>query len=362
MIGSATTFPAPETAASQNRHQGEEVLPVAAEPPLVSVCIPTYRDAAFLRQSLASIVGQTYPNLELLIGDDASPDQTAEVVCAIPDKRIHYHRNPVNLGQFENVNRLVSQAAGKYIAIYHSDDYYHPTIVEKEVAFLEAHPEAGAVFALDWRVDDGGRVTGKMKLLSEIPPNTPLTFKDIMPILLRHRNRVFRTPTFMGRAEILRSAGAFSSAYEIAGDLDMWLRIARLSPVAILDEYLMYYRRGSTQVSAGYEQLRTFEDYFFVILDQYLSYLPKDSSIAPVILLEYNYHRRADEILRATHCIRLGRLQEARDLLREPFPWRTLLVSTADLHWRKFVVSLQYILLRLGLALHGGWILQRILG
>lgn len=335
--------------------------PAACDQPLVSVCIPTYRDARFLAHSLGSIISQTYPNLEILVGDDASPDDTEEIVRSFRDARIRYLRNPLNLGQFENVNLLVNQSKGKYVAIYHSDDYYDPEIVLKEVAFLESHSEVGAVFALDWRVDDFGRITGKMKLIPEIRLNSALTFLEIFPILLRHHNRVFRTPTFMGRAEIIRAAGRFSAAYEIAGDLEMWLRVARLAPVAILDEYLMYYRRGSSQVSSSYERLRTHEDHFFVIMDQYLNQVLPNTPIDPVVLLEYEYHRRADETFRALNCIRLGKLEKARELLSHPFPWRTLFVPTTDLSRRKLAVVLKRILLKLGLVLGGGRLLARLL-
>ena len=326
----------------------------SSDMPLVSVCIPTYRDAAFLARSLNSIVNQSYRDLEILIGDDASPDNTAEIVGAFRDDRIRYLRNPVNLGQFKNVNHLVSQSQGKYVAIYHSDDYYDSEIIRKEVSFMEAHPEVGAVFALDWRVDDLGRITSKMKLLPDIRPNTALTYDDILPILLRHRNRIFRTPTFLGRLSVLRAAGEFSDAYSIAGDLEMWLRLSRLAPVAILDEYLMYYRRGSSQVSASYERLRVHEDDFFTIMDRYLSQFPPEDAIDPVALLEYAYHRSADETSRALNLVRLGRLDEARKILENPFPWRTLLISTSDLYLRKLSVILRRTLMKLCLATSAG--------
>lgn len=329
------------------------INPANGESPLVSVCVPTYHDAPFLPQSLSSIVSQTYQNLEILVGDDASPDNTAEIVRSFQDSRIRYLRNTINLGQFENVNRLVGQCQGKYIAIYHSDDYYDSEIVRKEAAFLESHPEVGAVFALDRRVDDFGRIIGEMKLMPEIRPNTPLAFSEIFPILLRHRNRVFRTPTFMCRAEVLRAAGGFSSSYDIAGDLEMWLRVARLAPVAVLNEYLMYYRRGSSQVSSGYEQLRTHEDHFFIIMDQFMNTLPPGTSLGPDVLLEYEYHRRADETLRALNYIRLGKFEEARDLLSQPFPWRTFLIPTTDLFRCKLTLAVKRFVVKLTLGFGG---------
>src|SRR5512134_2925323 len=97
--------------------------------PLVSVCVPTYNDGPFLRQCLQSLAAQTYPNLEILVGDDASSDDTPAIVAgasAASKRPICYERNTVNLGQFDNVNALIARARGTYIAVYHSDDVYTP--------------------------------------------------------------------------------------------------------------------------------------------------------------------------------------------------------------------------------------------
>ncbi len=329
--------------------------------PLVSVCLPTFNDGSFLHESLCSIVNQTYRHLEILVGDDHSTDNTREIVQTIQDPRIHYHRNERNLGQFPNVNALIERAQGKYVAIYHSDDIYHPEIIAREVAYLEAEPRVGAVFALDWRINARGETIGKMKLLPEIPARTPLSLPDIMPILLRHRNRVFRAPTFMGRREIFREVGLFSSEFSIAGDFEMWLRILTRYPVAILDEWLMGYRRGDSQVSHSYQNLRTFEEHFFHLMDQYLKISGLHNSIGRIPRTEYAFHRIDDETFRAANLIIKGELSAARALLQHPFPWQTMGISTVDLHWRKIRVLLLRILMRVGLTINLAKPLGRLL-
>ena len=329
--------------------------------PLVSVCIPTYNDGAFIRQSLQSITNQTYRNLEILIGDDSSTDNTLEIVESFNDPRIVYHRNDRNLGQFDNVNTLIQRACGAYIAIYHSDDIYDPEIVQKEVLFLETHADVGAVFTLDKRIDTHGKLIGKMRLLPEVKPRTALGLADVMAIVLRHRNRVFRTPSFMGRPEIFKHIGLFRSDYDIASDFEMWLRILTLFKIAILDEWLFYYRRGDTQVSHSYQKLRTFEEHFFSIVDHYLNKEGLEKSIDPVTLTEYAFHRCDDETFRAANFIIKGDSCSAYALLRRPFPWRTLMISTTDLHWRKIRVILLRILMRAGLDFGASRALARLL-
>lgn len=338
---------------------------MAAAAPLVSVCVPTYNDAPFLAQSLQSIVQQTYRQLEILIGDDASTDDTAAVVAAFDDPRIRYIRNAANLGQFENVNALIRRATGDYIAIYHSDDVYTPQIVAREAAFLQSHPQVGAVFALDWRIDERGAVVGQTRLLPEVRAGSALGPAELLPVLLRHKNRVFRAPTFMGRAELLRQVGGFSTQHDTSGDFEMWLRLLNAAPLAILGEYLMYYRRGPSQVSARYDRRRVAEDQFFVIMDRYLAaYWAKQGpaiSIDAAALTEYAFHRCDDQTFRAANLILLGRYAEAAQLLAAPFPWRTFLQRTADLQRRKLAVCLLRALMAAALRLGAQVPLARML-
>lgn len=317
--------------------------------PLVSVCVPTYNDAVFLSQSLQSITAQTYTNLEIIIGDDASSDDTFEIIHRFQDSRIRYYRNSKNLGQFENVNALVKRATGKYIAIYHSDDIYDPTIVEKEVDFLEAHPEAGAVFTMNWQIDHSGHIIGQSKLLEEVSDKRCLSLTDVLPVLLRYKNRLLIGPSFMGRAEVFQKVGLFSSAFNIAGDFEMWLRILTIYKIGILDEPLMSYRHGKTQVSYDYQRLRTFEDHFFAIIDHYLEGDDLKSCLDPLSMTEYAFHRCDDITFRAANFVIQGHIDKARQLLQSPYPWQTLTVPR--LQRRKLRVLLLRSLLHVALAI-----------
>ncbi|MDQ3685332.1 MAG: glycosyltransferase, partial [Acidobacteriota bacterium] len=111
--------------------------------PLVSIIVPVFNGEKYVRESLDSIVGQTYPHLEILVMDDASTDATPGIIAGYGD-RVTSYRQPRNRGQFQNVNDGIGMARGEYIAVYHADDVYEPRIVEREVDFLERHTEAGA--------------------------------------------------------------------------------------------------------------------------------------------------------------------------------------------------------------------------
>jgi GT2 family glycosyltransferase len=326
--------------------------------PLVSICVPTYNDGPFLFQTLESIVNQTYPRLEILIGNDGSTDDTEEIVRSFNEPRIRYYLNETNLGQFENVNSLIKRAQGQYIAIYHSDDIYESQIVEKEVSFLETHPEAGAVFALDRWIDAEGNIFGETELPQGIPPNTCLALDDAVRILLCEKNCLIRTPTFMGRAKVFERLGFFSSNYDIAGDLEMWLRILTVFKIGIVGEHLMRYRCDATQVSSIYNYLRTFEEHFFPLMDLYLTKCSLTTRIDSSFMTEYAFHRCDDQTFRAINWLLKGNPIQAAELLRQGFPWCALLRKPT---FRKIRVVVLRTLVRLCVQLYPDQRLNHVL-
>ena len=116
--------------------------------PLVSICIPTYRGAEFIGTTLQSVVDQTYRNLEIVVLDDNSPDETLAVVGKFPDSRIRYLRNPLNLGPQGNWNRCLELATGKYFKLLPHDDLLSRDCIENQVRILEAdtHEKIALVF------------------------------------------------------------------------------------------------------------------------------------------------------------------------------------------------------------------------
>ena len=99
--------------------------------------------------------------------DDGSTDSTP-AIAAPTRSGFRYVRQPANRGQFGNVNDGVALARGELIGVFHADDFYAPEMIAREVAWLEAHPTAGAVFCSDIFIDAGGREFGRLLLPAEI--------------------------------------------------------------------------------------------------------------------------------------------------------------------------------------------------
>ncbi|MDT8416132.1 MAG: glycosyltransferase family A protein, partial [Flavobacteriaceae bacterium] len=128
---------------------------------LVSICIPTYNGAAYLAEALESAIGQTYPHLEIVVSDDASTDDTLEIVESFKQKTQlpirAFHHTPSGIGA--NWNHCMQKAQGEYIKFLFQDDVLMPDCVEKMVAAAEKHPQAGMigskrVFLTDSSVDN----------------------------------------------------------------------------------------------------------------------------------------------------------------------------------------------------------------
>jgi hypothetical protein len=128
----------------------------------------------------------------------------------------------------------------------------------------------------------------------------------------------------------------------------MWMRVMTAFPISILEEPLFHYRHAHSQVSAQYNQLRTFEEHFFPIMDLYLDRSGMANQLEPDLLAEYSFHRAEDRSNRALNLAISGDPAAARDVLRSAFPWRSIRVSLTR---RKIRVALVTIALRIALPL-----------
>ena len=283
--------------------------------PLVSIVVPVFNGERYLRECLDSIVNQTYPNIEILVMDDASTDSTPEIVLSYGD-RVKSFRQQTNKGQFGNVNDGIGQALGKYTAIYHADDLYDPTIVVREVEFLERNTEVGAVFCYDIFINAEGKEYNRLTIPKEFQTRSCFDYNAILNGILKYKNRFLPTPGAMVRSSIYKELGGFrGEEFQIASDLEMWLRIARRHKLGIIHEYLFSYRHGHENSSQAYYRVRTEPERQFLILDEHLR--TGGSSVAlPASLRAYEAHRSEDNLMVAVNQYILGRTREATAFLR----------------------------------------------
>ncbi|HEY6871433.1 MAG TPA: glycosyltransferase [Geobacteraceae bacterium] len=259
--------------------------------PLVSVCIPTCNSARYLRETLESIAAQTYDNLEVIISDNASSDDTIAVANEYGAKYgFKVCANAVNTGAFNNWNRLVDLAQGEYVVIYHSDDIYEPTIVEESVAFLEREPQAGLVGTLATVIDEAGRERYPVRLPTGVTAAALYGFPGVFRAVLGNGgDRIFLvTPSVMVRRRLYAELGPFdtSGRFGSAGDYEMWLRIAARHPVSVIPRPLMRYRVHEEQGSERELRRNVALPDIMAVLDAYAGFIDD-----PALVAEYERFR-----------------------------------------------------------------------
>lgn len=119
--------------------------------PRISVLIPVYNAAPFIAATIQAVLAQTFEDFELILLDDASTDNSAEIVAQFHDKRIIFARNEQNLGIAATRNKLAAMARGEYVAVLDHDDICRPERLKTQAVFLDSHPEiamAGSWFEL----------------------------------------------------------------------------------------------------------------------------------------------------------------------------------------------------------------------
>ena len=200
--------------------------------PAVSVCVPTHNRASSLRLTLEAILRQTAQDFEIIVGDDASTDDTAETVGAFSDPRIRYCRHRTNLGIYGNWNALISQARGRFVCIYHDHDTYLPTILERSLALLEEHPDMGFVHTAVVLVDKSGApVDVFANEFDEV-----MAGRTLRERLSRTTRNVLFAASTMVRREAYAAAGPFDARYGLAADRSMWFRLAEAETVGYVRE------------------------------------------------------------------------------------------------------------------------------
>ena len=219
--------------------------------PRVTVCIPTFNRSALLARTLESVLAQTYVDWVVEIADNASTDDTADVVAALADPRIRYRRNPENVGAARNFNILAARAETEYVLFLCDDDLMHPEMLEEAVAALDAHPNVGFVHTAFDVVDADGRLIQTTNWTYGPNEDTLETARMFMTESMRWSCRVCASTAVIRRSAI--PPGGFDESTYPAIDFHLWLEMTHAGwDVAFLARPLASYRihEGSESAQA----------------------------------------------------------------------------------------------------------------
>jgi glycosyltransferase involved in cell wall biosynthesis len=267
-------------------------------PPRVAICVPTYNRAPFLKTLLGSLLDQTFRDFNLVVVDDQSTDETREVALSFGDPRLSYVRNEKNLGMAGNYNRCIAillEQKSPYIAMYQDDDFYFPTALEKEVSFLDRHPQAGLVYPAYYVGDENCK---PVRLHRCYPTERLLSIKDRLDAICEGVNPMVHPPVLY-RRDIHARAGLYDQKYLMGFDNDMHLRLMEYCPAGFIPEPLFIYRSHRAQSSALANQGLLYREN----LEIYLRYAAK---IAAAQGLDGALYERRLKSISAAGLARLG--------------------------------------------------------
>jgi glycosyltransferase involved in cell wall biosynthesis len=209
--------------------------------PTVSFVVPCYKLAHLLPECVESILRQSYSDVEVLIMDDCSPDNTAEVARMFNDSRVRHIRNDPNLGHLRNYNHGISLSQGRYVWLISADDYLRsPDVLKQYVDVMESHPNIGYAICSGYGVRDGveTRVLGRYTQRGD--RNRVFAGHRLLRRLLQ--SNFVLTPSGMVRRACYEKISCFDLHMPWCGDWYLWCLFAVYHDVAYFSEPMVCYR------------------------------------------------------------------------------------------------------------------------
>ena len=218
----------------------------------VDVIVPCYRYGHFLRQCVESVLAQSLSDVRVLVLDDASPDNTAEVgnQLAAEDRRVSFSRHSTNKGHIATYNEGIEWASADYVLLLSADDYLLPGALSRATELMDTHPEVGFTFGSVVELSDSGtQVTTVADLLGKADQRVLAGSQFIK--LSGSRNFV-ASPTSVVRTELQKRAGGYRPQLPHTGDMEMWLRLAAHASVGVVRACQAVWRCHSDNMSLAY--------------------------------------------------------------------------------------------------------------
>jgi glycosyltransferase involved in cell wall biosynthesis len=311
--------------------------------PRVSVVIPTYNRTRWLAETIESVLGQTFSDLEVVVGDDASTTENpGAVVAQFDDPRLRYVRFGENAGIVRNFNRCIELADGEYVLALGDDDTAHPELIERTVAALDANPGVGVAHtAFDLIGPEGDLVQGDVNWTGNLTADAIETGDEFVRWSMGASCRICSSTALIRRSAL--PPGIFDQDEFPPFDFGLWLRMALDWGFAFIAEPLCRYRihplshssTVATQVPDGYLQST---DMVRAVRDLKLRFLRERPDRYPVgdyaatanrtarreLLAPVRYTTLPERRLMPTLKGLAAAAREAPEVLREPAAWSLL--------------------------------------
>lgn len=205
--------------------------------PKISVILPVYNGALYIKDAVQSILDQTYGDFELIVLNDASTDNTLEVLQSFSDPRMKIITNEQNLRVVKSLNKGLAMATGEFIARMDGDDIAHPRRFELQVAYLEANPT----------VDLCGTWVQVFGARDHIAKSSE--HHELIKAHLFFLNSLYHPSVMFRRSSFLRHNLAYDESFVNAEDYGLWVKIVDMLKLANVPKILLQYREHDSNVS-----------------------------------------------------------------------------------------------------------------
>jgi glycosyltransferase involved in cell wall biosynthesis len=210
--------------------------------PKISIVTPSYNQGQYIDETIKSVLAQDYPNIEYIVVDGASTDNTVEILKGY-GKRIRWISEKDN-GQTEAIKKGFELSTGEFIAWLNSDDLYLPGAVSRVMDFFKNHPGAAMVYGKSYYIDEHGTRVGEY-------PTGPVDTKRLPEF-----NFICQPSAFFTR-EAFVSAGALDEGLHYSMDYDLWLRMSKKYELDYIEDYLSLYRlHAESKTVAEHHQIK----------------------------------------------------------------------------------------------------------
>ncbi|QXE20237.1 glycosyltransferase [Clostridium sp. 001] len=235
--------------------------------PLVSVCIPVYNGEKYIKYTIDSVINQTYKNLEIIICDNCSTDDTVKIVESYNDKRIKLYNNESNIGYTNNVNKCAELSNGKYIKYVYADDTIDKNCIQEMVTVMEKNPDVTLCGVNFCHINEKNEVISEpiLHMNSEKYPS-----KVFFKALVINGNIVGCPSNVMIRKKSFKSIGLFSQEFKYVGDYNVWIKLCKLGNYYFINRKYMYIRtHGKSLTNQQISKIVRVREFYY-LLDKYL--------------------------------------------------------------------------------------------
>jgi glycosyltransferase involved in cell wall biosynthesis len=219
--------------------------------PLVSICVPVFNSEHFIHETILSAINQSYENIEVIITDNNSTDNTWSIINSFNDKRIIKVKNDINYGMNENYRQAFSLAKGEYITFLCGDDVLNKSAIHKQVNLLEKTPDAAFSYGFIEFIGDLSGISGYHYQNVFLPGE----FSKLS--LTKGRNLAFQVGTVL-RKKFLPENPISNLLYF---DWLLWLRLGHKHKVTFINEVVGYYRRHANSATLKENKSLYLDDY-----------------------------------------------------------------------------------------------------